>query len=152
METVSSEPLADLYEIDDTAWLEANSEPIRSGRFDEVDFSNLAEYLSAMARSERREVASRLLVLIAHLLKWRYQPDHRTRSGHGTILHQRHELEGWLESGVLRLHAAEVLAQSYVKAVRQAAVETGISESAFPTECPFSLDEVLDGPLDTNGV
>ena len=148
MATVASEKLAGLYRRDETAWLEANCDLIRSGRLDEVDYPNLAEYLSDMARRDRREVTSRLKVLIAHLLKCRYQPEHRTKSWYKTILDQRDELDGLIEGGVLLVHAAEVLPKAYASAVRQASLETGLPESTFPADCPYSLDEVLAGPLD----
>src|SRR5438132_7503601 len=94
-------PLGMLYERDETAWLEAMSELIRLGRLDEVDYPNLAEYLADMARRDRREVTSRLAVLIAYLLKWRYQREGRSGSWRGTVEVQRQELAELLESGVL---------------------------------------------------
>ena len=69
MPTAEAVDLSLLYEQDETAWLEAMSELIRLGRLDEVDYPNLAEYLAEMARRDRREVESRLTVLIAHALK-----------------------------------------------------------------------------------
>lgn len=140
--------LASLFERDETAWLEAMSGLIRQGRLDEVDSSNLAEYLSDMARRDRREVTSRLSLLIAHLLKWTHQPGRRSGSWRATVEVQRQELSELLESGVLRAHAAEVLPRAYANGVRQAAAETGVPASTFPEDCPYSLDEVLAGPLD----
>ena len=148
MATASSNDLAALYERDETAWLEINSGLIRDGRLDEVDHANLAEYLSDMAKRDRREVTSRLAMLIAHLLKCQYQPERRTRSWDKTILVQRAKLEDLIEGGVLRNHAAEVLAKAYVRAVKQAVIETGLPEFDFPTDCPYSVDELLAGPLD----
>jgi len=145
MATATVGNLAALYEQDETAWLEAISALIRDGRLDEVDYPNLAEYLADMARRDRREVSSRLALLIAHLLKWRYQPDRRSGSWRLTIEEQRQELDELLESGVLRNHAVEVLAKVYVKGVRQATAETGLPDSTFPADCPFTLDDVLVG-------
>src|SRR5215210_6289947 len=108
-----------LYEQDETAWLEAMSELIRQDRLDEVDYPNLAEYLADMARRDRREVESRLTVLIAHALKWAHQPDHRSGSWRSTIIEQRQELEGLASRGVLRNHASAVLADVYRKAVER---------------------------------
>src|SRR5260370_1122323 len=87
MTTAEAIPLGVLYERDETAWLEAMSELIRLGRLDEVDYPNLAEYLADMARRDRREVESRLTVLIAHALKWAYQTDHRSGNWRGTSNH-----------------------------------------------------------------
>jgi hypothetical protein len=147
MATAESVRLEALYERDETAWQEATSELIRSGRLDEVDRANLAEYLADMARRDRREVTSRLSILIAHLLKWRSQPERRSGSGRGTVEVRRQELAELLESGTLRNHADEVLGKAYANGVRQAVAETGLPESTFPAESPYSLDFVLAEPL-----
>ena len=78
-----------------------------------------------------------MTVLIAHLLKCRYQPERHTKSWDKTILTQRLQLDGLIE-GVLLAHAAEVLPKAYASAIRQAVAETGLPESTFPTDCPFS--------------
>jgi hypothetical protein len=148
MAMATAASLAALYERDETAWLEAVSELIRLGRLDEVDFANLAEYLADMARRDRREVSSRLAVLIAHLLKWQHQPERRSGSWRGTIEVQRQELAELLESGVLRNHAADILGKSYANGARQAAAETGLAVATFQADCPYSLDDLLAGPLD----
>jgi hypothetical protein len=143
--------LADLYQTDETAWLDATAELVRSGRLDQVDASSLAEYLTDMARRDRREVLSRLAVLIAHLLKWHHQPDHRSGSWRGTIEVQRQELAELLEGGVLRYHATEVLPKAYANGVRQAVAETGMPAATFPEGCPYSLDAILSEPLEEAG-
>jgi hypothetical protein len=63
-------PLSELYEADETAWLDAMADLVRQGRLEELDYAHLAEYLTDMARSDRREVESRLTTLLEHLLKW----------------------------------------------------------------------------------
>jgi Domain of unknown function DUF29 len=136
-----------LYEQDETAWLEAMAELIRLGRLDEVDYPNLAEYLADMARRDRREVESRLIVLIAHALKWAHQPDHRVGSWKATIIEQRQELEGLASQGVLRNHAETVLTEVYHKAVERAAAETGLPAETFPAACPYTIDELLSADL-----
>jgi hypothetical protein len=52
-----------------TAWLEIMSGLAAAGRHAEMDFRNLAEYLADMARRDRREVKSRLVALLANLLR-----------------------------------------------------------------------------------
>jgi len=147
METATTPKVDALYELDETAWLDAMSELIRQGRLDELDYPNLAEYLADMARRDRREVTSRLAVLFAHLLKWQHQPERRSGSWRVTVEMQRQELAELLESGVLRNHAREVLSKAYANGVRQAAAETGLPEGSFPTLCPFTLEAALSEPL-----
>jgi len=134
---------AALYEADETAWLEATADLIRNGRLHEVELKTLAEYLTDMAKRDRREVFSRLVVLLSHLLKGEQQPDHRSGSWRGTILEQQRELRQLLESGTLRNHASAVFADAYADARKQAAAETGLPRAAFPEECGWDLDGAL---------
>src|SRR5271166_108195 len=143
MVTAETLDLNALYELDETAWLEAMSELASSGKYSQLDFDHLSEYLSDMAKRDRREVFSRLVVLLSHLLKWEYQPDRRSGSWRGTILEQQRELRLLLESGALRNHAAAVLADAYAEARKQAAAETGLVRTAFPEECGWDLDGAL---------
>src|SRR5438132_14024820 len=146
MTTAEALDLSVLYEQDETAWLEAMSALAASGRFAEMDYRHLSEYLADMARRDRREVFSRLVVLLAHLLKWEHQPDRRGGSWRATIREQRRELRQLLESGTLRNHAAAVLADAYAEARLQAADEAELDLGVFPTENPWGLDEILGEP------
>lgn len=62
------------YEKDFYAWAIHNAELIRHGKFSEIDIEHVAEEIESMGRSDKRELMSRLSVLIVHLLKWKYQP------------------------------------------------------------------------------
>jgi hypothetical protein len=143
MPITESPPLAVLFEQDETAWLEAMANLAAAGRHAEMDFVNLSEYLADMAKRDRREVSSRLVTLLAHLLKWRYQPEQRTGSWQATILEQRRELRSLLESGTLHNHAVAVLADCYTDARKQAAAETGLARSLFPDTIAWDLESLL---------
>jgi hypothetical protein len=147
MTTVPTLPRSDLYERDETAWLETMAELIRLGRLNEIDYPHLAEYLTDMARRDRREVESRLTVLLVHVLKWIHQPLWRSGGWKATIIEQRQELDGLVSRGVLRNHAETVLADAYCNAVERAAAETGLSIETFPATCPFTLDQLLSAEL-----
>jgi hypothetical protein len=143
MPTTEMLPLPVLFEQDETAWLEIMANLAAEGRLTEMDYRNLSEYLKDMAKRDRREVSSRLVTLLSHLLKWEYQPDRRSGSWQGTILEQRRELRKLLESGTLHKHAREVLEEAYADARKQAAAETGLSRGAFPVECAWDLENLL---------
>lgn len=147
MATLQADFLSDLYTSDETAWLEAMARLALERRDTELDYEHLAEYLSEMAGRDRREVESRLAVLIAHLLKWQFQPEKRSRSWRLTVEQQRQELRRLLCSGTLRNHAEASLADAYIDGVRQAAIETGLAESEFPDACPYTLTHVETEPL-----
>ena len=136
--------LHELYEADETAWLEATAALIEEGRTEALDYIHLREYLSDMARRDRREVESRLAILIAHFLKWTQQPERRSGSWRATIVVQRQELSSLLASGVLRNHAGEQLTRSYARGIEQAAAESGLSIGAFPSQCPYTLEQLLE--------
>ena len=138
----ATEPLADelrrLYLRDEVAWLEETAARIAAGAYDELDYGNLREYLTDMAIRERREVLNRLIVLIAHHLKWQYQPANRSVSWQLTIAEQQGDLSfTFAESRVLRNHAEDVVETAYVRAVALASLETKLPKSAFPNESPM---------------
>ncbi len=135
------ESLSALYLEDETAWLDQMARLIAERRLSELDYPNLQEFLTDMARRDRREVLSRLTVLIAHRLKWEHQPEKRSSSWRATIAEQRRELGELLESGTLRNYAHEVLEKAYRNGVEQAAIETGLAESTFASENDHSLDD-----------
>ncbi len=137
------ERLPVLYEQDETAWLEAMSVLAAEGRVAELDHRNLSEYLADMSKRDRREVFSRLVVLLTHLLKGEYQPEQQTASWRGTIRAQRRELRQLLESGTLRNHAESVFSDAYAEAREQAADETALRVGTFPGVNPWSLVEVM---------
>jgi hypothetical protein len=64
-----------LHDGDFYTWTRGTAQAIREGSFDAVDWESVAEELEGMGRSEQRELESRLGVLLAHLLKWRYRPE-----------------------------------------------------------------------------
>jgi hypothetical protein len=135
--------LYELYDTDETAWLEQMAALAAAGDVAALDLKNLSEFLTDMAKREKREVVQRLVTLLVHLLKWDHQPDKRTKSWELTIQEQREELQDLLESDVLRNHAQQELAKVYQKAVRRAAVETELEEKTFPIECPFTLEQAI---------
>src|SRR6202162_2269896 len=146
MATAEAFDLSLLYEQDETAWLEAMSALAASGRYAEMDYRHLSEYLADMAKRDRREVFSRLVVLLSHLLKWDHQPERRSGSWRGTIREQRRELRQLFESGTLRNHAEAVLPDAYAEARRQAADETELRLNVFPVEDARGLEDLLAEP------
>lgn len=137
--------IADSYDRDFYAWAMKNAELIRQGRFTEVDAQHIAEELESMGRSERRALMSRLAVLLAHLLKWQYQPTLRSNSWQYTIKEQRLAVADLLEDNPsLKAQLEEIRERAYQSARLIAARETGLGEETFPVSCPFSFDQVMD--------
>jgi hypothetical protein len=143
MVSVAAETLAALYTEDETAWLEAMAAAARHRDVAALDLDHLSEYLTDMAQRDRREVKSRLVVLLTHLLKWQFQPQRRSRGWRTTTLNQRYQLADLAGRGVLRAHAEAVLADAYGRAVTLAASETGLPRGDFPTTCPYTVEQML---------
>ncbi len=114
------------YDEDFVLWLNFQAELLRQGRVHELDLENLAEEVEAIGRSDKREVQSRLIVLITHLLKVQFQPGRRSRSWRSTIGEQRLQLELLFEDSpsLLRNYVPEVFERSYLYARRKAEDET----------------------------
>ncbi|MBX9678286.1 MAG: DUF29 domain-containing protein [Gemmataceae bacterium] len=139
--------LGSLYEADETAWLDRMAKLVAERRFNEMDSSNLAEFLTDMAKRDRREVFSRLVVLLSHLLKWSHHEDHRSSSWRATIRTQRLELRQFFESASLLRHAAAELAKAYAEARIAAAEELDTDVNAFPSESPWTVQTASNQEL-----
>ncbi len=135
---------AALYEADEHAWIEQQIAALRSGCLDQLDRAHLIEFLTEMTIRDRRELRSRLTVLLIHLLKIRFQPGRLTRSWGDTIIEQQSEVRGFLaDIPSLTHHVPELFSEAYDDAVRRAARQTSLPPATFPATCPWTLDEAL---------
>jgi hypothetical protein len=133
-----------LYDEDFYAWTREQARLLREGALSEIDAENIAEELECMGKSNRRELRSRLIVLLMHLLKFRFQADRISPSWRITIRRQRDEINALLaDSPSLRPMVAEMLARLYEKARQDAIDETGLPDAIFPPECPFTPEQIL---------
>jgi len=136
--------MSSLYKQDFYQWTIEQANLMRSGALSQLDIENLIEEVESMGRSEKRELEHRLTVLITHLLKWDYQPERRGRSWENTIRIQRIDIRKLLQSSPgLKNHFEEAIASAYEKAVILATDETGLSESAFPKTCPYTIEQIM---------
>lgn len=135
----------DLYEKDFYAWAFKNAELLRLKKFDDLDIENIAEEIESMGRSEKRQIITRLSLLIMHLLKWQHQPERRGSSWASTIKEQRRQLNKLLkESPSLKNKIEAGFNEAYESAVIMAAKEMNILEYDFPDTCMFDLQSCLD--------
>ena len=137
--------MTSLYEADFYAWANEQALLLRAGKLSAADIQNIAEEIESMGKSEKRELVSRLTILLLHLLKWRFQPGLRGNSWRYTIRVQRRDLTRHLaDNPSLNAQLSAVLADSYVSAVLSAAGETGLPETTFPDICPWLYQQVAD--------
>jgi hypothetical protein len=132
------------YDEDFFAWTQEQARLLRAGEFSQMDVENVAEELESMGRSDKRELRSRLVLLIMHLLKWQYQPGFRSRSCTSTIGEQRDQVKEVLDdSPSLRPTVATDLSRTYKLARIKAVGETGLTEKTFPETCPYTPEQIL---------
>ena len=134
-----------LYEQDYYSWLETTINQLQYRRFDEVDLKNLLEELEDMGRSQKKAVQSNGTILLMHLLKYKYQPQKRSRSWRSSIVEHRRRLIVQLEdSPSLKRYFQDIFGKCYQDACRDAATETGLPYDTFPTDSPFTPEDTLD--------
>ena len=135
------------YETDIVAWAHEQAALIRAGQLEHLDLVNLAEEIEEVSKSEQRELMSRMIVLLAHLLKWHFQPEYpNKKSWNATIRTQRESIEEHLEDAPsLRSKLADEkwLHKVYRDARLSASNETGIDFDDFPESLPWSIEQVL---------
>lgn len=136
---------SNLYDEDFYLWIETTAKQLKNGNFAEIDLENLIEEIESTGRGEKRALKSNLLILLMHLLKYKYQPDTHSNSWLSTIFEHRRRLKEELtESPSLKKYFSEVFSECYQDARKQASLETGLSLDTFPVDCPFTTDEILN--------
>jgi hypothetical protein len=135
-----------LYDRDFCAWAIEQAELLRARRLSESDIENIAEEIESLGKSEKRELISRLTVLLVHPLKWQYQSVLRGRICSLTLEEQRNEFESHLaDNPSLKSTLGNSIAVAYRRAVMVAMRETGMERSVFPTEFPWTPEQIA-GP------
>ena len=99
-----------------------------------------------MAKTERRELRSRIKVLLTHLVKWQFHPQRRSRSWKTTIDVQRLEIQEQLdENPGLKPSVPEILAQAYKTARLDVSGRfLRRSDPQPPVACPWTFEQVMD--------
>lgn len=120
------------YDADFVLWAEHQAALLRANRLDELDREHLIEELDAMSGKDRRELRSRLAVILIHLLKCRFQPERKTSSWAATPGEQRDQVAHLLEqSPSLKASLSQYMTDAYPR--RSSA---GPSKPAYRTQ-PF---------------
>jgi len=136
---------ARLYETDFYGWIQQQANDLKAGSFASLDLENLIEEIESMGKSHQRALASRLEILLIHLLKWQFQPNLRTPSWRHTIREQRRRIAEHLQDNPsLKPYVPKAFQRAYSYAVMGACAETGLKEDTFPAQCPWTFEQVID--------
>ncbi len=134
-----------LYEQDFYSWIQQHIVLLKEARFNELDINHLVEELEDMGKSNKRELESRFIILIAHLLKWQYQVEMRSNSWRCSIIEQRVSINYLLKKvPSLKNAISESIVEAYPDAVEIAVAETKLLISTFPTECNYAKESLLN--------
>jgi hypothetical protein len=137
-----------LYETDLYAWAMRHAQLLRERLAEELDYEHLAEEMESMGAREKRELQSRLEVLIAHLLKLDCLAVLRAQNERGwkvTVREQRRRIAQCLsDSPSLRAHLASCAERAYSYAVDSIVRQLGVDETVLPAQCPYTLEQLLD--------
>ena len=137
-----------LYESDFLLWTQDTIAKLKARDFDHVDFENLIEEVEALGRSEKKELASRLETLLAHLLKRIYIDIPQEFNGwERTIREQRRRLTQALrKTPSLKSFWDELLDDAWELALDT--VRDDYSQYQFPNTWQFGRD--IDTMLNVN--
>ena len=131
------------YETDFYLWTQQQADLLRQGAVSALDIENLIEEIDDMGASNRRSLGSFLELVIMHLLKWQYQPQRRGTSWRTSISKGRNAIERTLEySPSLKRQLPEMIVAEYRRARKEASLETGLPLTAFPDQCPFTIEHI----------
>jgi hypothetical protein len=145
----STEPARDkrsLYERDYYTWALQQARALKEHRLEELDWENLSDEVESLAKTERRELRSRLEVLLEHLIKWQFQPQRRSRNWTASVAVHRHEIREHLdENPGLKPEVSGVLAQAY-KSARLEVTGRFLrrSDPQPPDSCPWTFEQAMD--------
>jgi hypothetical protein len=135
------------YEADVIAWAHEQAAFVRAGRFDMLDLEHIADEIEDVGKSEQRELESRMAVLLAHLIKWQFQPDRRGNSWRHTISEQRKKVvQRIIRTPSLKadLNNVDWWAGVWADSLDIATRETGFLYERFPEECPWQYSQITD--------
>jgi hypothetical protein len=135
---------ASLYDADFHRWTQQQGRALRERHPSDIDWENVAEEIETLGRTEKSEIASRLNVLLLHLLKGQFQSEDGSNSWRGSVVEQRRKLQRLLkENPSLRSYPDEIGAEEYEIARLRAAGETGLPLEHFSEGLPYTIAEIL---------
>ena len=133
------------YDHDVMALANEQARLLRAWRFEALDIEHIADEIEDVGKSEQRELANRMAILVAHLLKWQLQPQRRGASWEIAVVHQRKAIALHLKhvpSLKAKLGDAEWWEVVWGDAISQAARETGLGD--FQQSCTWTFDQIMN--------
>ena len=141
-----------LYERDPYSWALAQARALRQHQAGELDWDNLAEEVTDLARRDAHALQSNCELLIAHLLKLAHAPDSiRRRNQRLWRLHARNArrriADLLAENPGLRSRTDELFARAWPYGRDQALIELRCDDAALPNACPWKFEQACQVEL-----
>lgn len=137
--------LKQLYDVDDDQWLEQTINLLKNHQFQQLDLDNLIEELEDLGIEKKNAVASLLEQIIRHLLLlqyWTTEAEYNAVHWQEEIYNFRTQLRRTITTN-LRKYLEDELTSIYQDALGFVKIKT-TNLVTFPTECPYSLEQLLD--------
>lgn len=137
--------LKQLYDIDDDQWLEQTINLLKNHQFPQLDLDNLIGELEDLGREKKNAVASLLDQIIRHLLLlqyWTTEAEYNAVHWQEEIYNFRTQLRRTITTN-LRKYLKDELTSIYQDALGFVKIKT-TNLVTFPTECPYSQEQLLD--------
>ena len=133
-----------LYETDLAAWVHEQIELLKTGQFDKIDMENFIDEVEGVVRTDKRSMKSHFVIMIAHILKWEYQPSKRSGSWLASINNARYEIEAVIQdSPSLKNYKEFAFGLAWEQARKLAIQETGLPSKDFPKCCPWTCNQAM---------
>jgi hypothetical protein len=129
-----------LYEQDILLWVEDTVAKLKAGDFQNLDIANLIEEVESLGISQRKELLSRLVTLIEHILKRLYVDIPNDFNGwERTVRNQRADLELLLKAAPsLKNRWDDSFTEAWQIAFKKVSKE--YRKVNFPTQWQYPLD------------
>ncbi|MFM5980707.1 MAG: DUF29 domain-containing protein [Sphaerospermopsis kisseleviana] len=137
-----------LYDQDFYLWIQTTVKLLSEGKLEQLDIENLIEEIDSIGRREKKELKTRLIVLIEHLLKlqyWTEEKDYNARGWRNTVVEQRRQIAYSLaDSPSLKSILNDVFLECYQDARNDTLRKYELPSELFPEDSPFSLLDILN--------
>jgi len=141
-----------LYDTDFYSWALHQADLLRNEEYADLDRGNLIEEIEDMAKSQHRELRSRLVVLLRHLFKLACLPNSApSRGWRLTVKEQRYQIDELLQvNPSLRRFVPDLLSELYAQASDLAMNDLANDDLAGPeapalsADCPWTAEQILD--------
>lgn len=133
------------YDTDFYTWTQQQAAALRAKDWAAFDLAHLAEEIESLGNEQAHAVESHLVIVLTHLLKWRYQSERRSRGWRTSGRVGRQQIARRLRRNPgLRPDLPTFLTNAYADARTRAMDETDLPLATFPETCPWPIEQVLD--------